>query len=291
LFTALSERVLGNLFPDSALRELGWVEGRNLVIEDRRSMNVEQLHSLATELVHLKVDLIYASGTPATRAARQATSSIPIVMIVGVDPVSDGLVASLPRPGGNVTGITTIGAELIGKRLGLLREVIPGISRIAFMWNPANPGNVSASEEIARVAPTMGVKIQSVPVRDPNEFDSAFARIRNGRADALYIGADGMLVAHAARLAELAVKHHVPTMHAFRAHAAAGGLLVYAADLTALYRRAATYVDKILKGEKPGDLPVEQPTKFELIINLKTAKALGLTIPPSLLARADQVIE
>jgi ABC-type uncharacterized transport system substrate-binding protein len=194
----------------NALRELGWVEGRNLGVEDRRSMNVEQLHSLAAELVQLKVDVVYASGTPATRAVKQATSSIPIVMVVGVDPVSDGLVASLPRPGGNVTGITTLGSELIGKRLGLLKEVIPGVSRVAFMWNPANPGNVSTAEEVMKVAPTMGVRVQPVPVRDPEEFDSALASMTKGRADALMVGAYGMLVAHRARLAELAVKHRIP---------------------------------------------------------------------------------
>jgi putative ABC transport system substrate-binding protein len=273
------------------LRELGWVEGRNLAFEDRRSTTVEQLDSLAAELVTLKVDVIYTGGTPAIRAAKRATSSIPIVMLVGVDPVSDGLVASLPRPGGNITGITALSSELIEKRLGLITEVIPRGSRVAYMWNPANPGNVSAWEQTKKAALVMGVIVQPAPVPGADQLDGIFARLARERIGGLLVGADGMLVAQRTRLAELALKHRIPAMYSFREHAEAGGLMVYSADWDALRRRAAVLVNKILKGAKPGDLPIEQPTKLELVINLKTAKALGLTIPPSLLLRADQVIE
>jgi ABC-type uncharacterized transport system substrate-binding protein len=273
------------------LRELGWVEGQNLAFEDRRSTTVAQLDSLAAELVNLKVDVIYTGGTPAIRAAKRATSSIPIVMIVGVDPVSDGLVASLPRPGGNITGVTALSSELIEKRLGLITEVIPRGSRVAYMWNPANPGNVSAWEQTKKVAPKMGAIVQPVPVSGSEELDGAFARMTKARVGGLLVGADGMLVNYRTRLAELALKHRIPAMYSSREHAEAGGLMVYSADWDALRRRTAVFVDKILRGAKPGDLPIEQPTKFEFVINLKTAKALGLTIPPSLLLRADQVIE
>jgi putative ABC transport system substrate-binding protein len=274
-----------------ALGELGWVEGQNLAFEDRRSTTVAQLDSLAAELVNLKVDVIYTGGTPAIRAAKRATSSIPIVMIVGVDPVSDGLVASLPRPGGNITGITALSSELIEKRLGLISEVIPRGSRVAYMWNPSNPGNVSAWEQTKKVAPIIGVNVQPVPVRGPDELDGAFARMAKERIGGLLVGADGMLVAQRTRLAELAFKYSIPAMYPSREHAEVGGLMVYSADWDALRRRAAVFIDRILRGAKPGDLPIEQPTKFEFVINLKTAKALGLRIPPSLLARADQVIE
>jgi putative ABC transport system substrate-binding protein len=273
------------------LRELGWVEGRNVAFEDRRAIALGQLSSFAAELVRLKVDVIFASGTLATRAAKQATPSIPIVMLVGVDPVSDNLIASLPRPGGNITGLTGLSTELIAKRLGLIKEVIPRISRVAYMWNPTNPGNVSASKEFTRVAATLGLKGQLLPVRGADEFDSAFASMMKKSAGALVVGADGMLVAHRAQLAELAARHRIPAMYSFRAHAEAGGLMVYSADWAALNRGAAVYVDKILKGAKPADLPVEQPSKFELVINLKAAKALGLSIPQSVLLRADEVIQ
>jgi putative ABC transport system substrate-binding protein len=273
------------------LRDLGWVEGRNLAFEDRRSTTVEQLDSLAAELVTLKVDVIYTGGTPAIRAAKRATTSIPIVMLVGVDPVLDGLVASLPRPGGNITGITALSSELVEKRLGLITEVIPRGSRVAYMWNPANPGNVSAWEQTKKVALAMGVIVQPAPVPGPDELDGVFARMAKERIGGLLVGADGMLAAQRTRLAELALKHRIPAMYSFREHAEAGGLMVYSADWDALRRRAAVLVDKIFKGAKPADLPIEQPTKFEFVVNLKTAKALGLTIPPSLLARADQVIE
>ena len=275
----------------TTLKELGWIEGRNVAFEDRRAIAVEQLDAFAAEMVRLKVDVIFASGTPATRAAKQATRSIPIVMLVGVDPVLDGLVASLPRPGGNVTGLTALSSELIAKRLSLIKEVVPRISRVAYMWNPTNPGNVSASQEFTKVAATLHLKAQLLPVKGADEFDTAFASMMKENADGLLVGADGMLVAHRAQLAELAVRHRIPAMYSYRVHAEAGGLMVYSADWVALNRSVAAYVDKILRGTKPADLPVEQPTKFEFVINLKTAKALGLTIPPSLLARADEVIQ
>jgi putative ABC transport system substrate-binding protein len=262
-----------------------------LAFEERRSTTVEQLDSFAAELVDLKVDVICTDGTPAIRAARRATSSIPIVMLVGVDPVADGLVASLPRPGGNVTGITALSTDLIEKRLGLIKEVIPHGSRVAYMWNPANPGNVSAWEQTKTVARVMGVMVQPVPVPGAAELDSAFARMTTKHIGGLLVAADGMLLAQRTRLAELALKHRIPAIYSFRAHAEAGGLMVYSADWNALRRRSAVFVDRILKGAKPADLPVEQPTKFELVINLKTAKALGLTIPQSLLVRADEIIQ
>ena len=273
------------------LRDLAWVEGRNLALEDRRSTAIAQLDSLAAELVNLKVDVIYTGGTPAIRAAKRATVSIPIVMLVGVDPVSDGLVASLARPGGNITGVTALSSELIEKRLGLISEVIPRGSRVAYMWNPANPGNVSAWEQTKKAALAMGIIVQPAPLSHEGELDGVFARMARERIGGLLVGADGMLAAQRTRLAELAAHHRIPAMYSFREHAEAGGLMVYAADWDALRRRAAVLVDKILKGAQPANLPIEQPTQFELVINLKTARALGLTIPSSLLARADQVIE
>ena len=238
-----------------ALGELGWVEGQNLAFEDRRSTVVAQLDSLAAELVSLKVDVIYTGGTPAVRAAKRATSSIPIVMIVGVDPVSDGLVASLPRPGGNITGVTALSSELIEKRLGLISEVIPRGSRVAYMWNPTNLGNVSAWEQTKKVAPTIGVNVQPVPVPGADELDGAFARMAKERIGGLLVGADGMLVAHRIRLAELAL----PAMYPSREHAEAGGLMVYSADWDALRRRAAFLIDRILRGRSPATCPSNNP--------------------------------
>jgi putative tryptophan/tyrosine transport system substrate-binding protein len=273
------------------LRELGWVEGRNLLLEERLATTTEHLDALAAELVRLKVDVIYTGGTPAIRAAKRATSSIPLVMIVGVDPVADGLVASLPRPGGNITGVTALSSDLIEKRLGLLSEVIPRGSPIAYMWNPGNPGNVSAWEQTRKVAPTMRLTVQPAPMSAATELDGAFTRMATQRIGGLLVGADGLLLAQRARLAELALKHRIPAMYSFREHAEAGGLMAYSADWDALRRRAAVFVDKILKGAKPGELPIEQPNTFEFVINRTAARALGLTITPSLLARADQVIE
>ena len=212
-------------------------------------------------------------------------------MLVGADPVSSRLVIGHQRPGGNVTGVTALSTELIGKRLGLLKEIVPHLSRIGYMWNPANPGNVLAAEETAKIGPMIGVSVQPLPVRGADEFDWAFASMTKARTGALLVGADGMLLLHRTRLAELAIKHRIPAMYSLLAHAEAGGLLVYSADYAVVYRRIAIFIDKILRGAKPSDLPVEQPTSFEFIINLKTAKALGLTIPPSVRLRASQLIE
>ena len=262
-----------------------------MTFENRFWGDVESLDHVAAELASLKVDVIFAEGTPATRAAKRATSSIPIVMVVGVDPVAEGFVADLSRPTSNITGVTMVHTELSGKRVSLMKELIPRLSRLARLWNPDNPGNVAGTRGMTDLAATMGLRLQSLPVRGPDDFDRAFRAMTAGRADALIISADGMLTLHRSLLIELAARHRIPAMHSFRWEVEAGGLMVYAADYPALQRRAANLVDKVLRGAKPSELPVEQPTKFEFVINLKTAKALGLTIPPSLLQRADQVIE
>jgi putative ABC transport system substrate-binding protein len=274
-----------------ALRELGWVEGQNLVIEYRwADGKVERLPGLAAELVRLKVDLIVAPAGSAALAAKNATSSIPIVMIFPSDPVGLGLVASLRRPGGNITGTTYApGSAIFGKQLQILRETIPRVSRVAILSNPADPNEIQMNEvEVA--ARSLGIHLQRLDARGPEEFDSAFAAMARERAEALLVGGSSTFLAHQARLAELAVKFRLPTMVNFREMVEAGCLITYAINMTDFIGRAAVYVDKILKGAKPADLPVEQPTKFELVINLKTAKALGLTIPQSVLTRADEVI-
>jgi putative ABC transport system substrate-binding protein len=276
----------------SALRDLGWIEGHNVAFDERRTLNLRQLVPAAIQLVQLKVDVIFANGVAAVRAAQNATASIPVIMLVGPDPVSERLVASLQRPGGNVTGVTTLSTDLIAKRLGLIKEIMPNASRVAYVVNPTNPGNVSAAEEIGKVASTVGLVVQPVPVRGPEDFDRTLAELlKDRRVDAALVGIDGMLVAHRARLAELAAKHRIPFMYSMREYAEAGGLIVYTADYSAVYRSVAVFIDKVLRGANPADLPVEQPTRFELVINLKAAKALGLVIPPSLLVRADQIIE
>jgi putative ABC transport system substrate-binding protein len=279
---------------EEGLRELGYVEGRDFLREYRFADGQrERLPALAAELVRLKVDVIVTGTDPGTMAARQATTTIPIVMTLGVDPVGAGLIASLRRPGGNVTGLLfVVGPEIEGKRLDHLKEVVPRISRAACFWNPDIPGYVAywkATEEAAR---KLGVTLLSVEVREPREIEGAFVRIVRARAQALVVIADGLaLSAVRPEIPALAAKNRLPSSYASREAVEAGGLMSYATSNSDLFRRAAGYVDKILKGAKPGDLPVEQPTKFELVINLKTAKALGLTIPPSLLGRADRVIE
>jgi putative ABC transport system substrate-binding protein len=276
-----------------ALRELGYVEGGNIVAEYRYAEGrVEGLSDLAAELVRLKVDVIVANGTPATRAARQATSTVPIVMVgVGVDPVQAGLVRSLAQPGGNVTGVVALGAELSGKRLDLLREAFPRVSRAAVLFNPTNPGNTFAVNLLQSVAPRTGVKLRTVAARDASELERAFAEIAREAPDALIEIWDAFLLSHAKRIADFAVQHRLPTLAPIKEYVHAGALMSYGASVPAQWRRAAHYVEKILKGTKPADLPVEQPTQFELVINLKTARALGVTILPALLLRADQVIE
>jgi len=274
------------------LRELGYVEGQNIAIESRWAEGkYDRYPALAADLVRLKVDVIVAVGGRASEVAKHATRTIPIVMSVVIDPLGSGLVASLARPGGNVTGISLMTPDLVGKQLEVLKEVVPKVSRVALLWNPANPGSAPQLREAEAAARALGVRLQILEARDPQEIDSAFAAMTRGRAAALVVLADAILLNQRRQIAELAAERRLPAVYGPSEHAEAGGLMAYSANLLDLERRAATYVDKILKGAKPADLPVQQPTKFELVINLKTAKALGLTIPPSLLLRADQVIE
>ena len=274
------------------LRELGYVEGQNIAIEPRWAEGKYARYSaLAADLVRLKVDVIVAVGGRATQDAQQATRTIPIVMSVVIDPLGSGLVASLAHPGGNVTGLTIMASDVVGKQFEVVKEVVPKVSRVALLWNPANPGSAPQVREAEGAARALGVRLQTLEARDPQEIDSAFAAMTKERAGALVVLSDAILLNQRRQIAELAAKSRLPAVYTLREHAEAGGLMAYGANPLDLERRAATYVDKILKGAKPGDLPVEQSTKFELLINLKTAKALGLTIPPSLLQRADQVIE
>jgi putative ABC transport system substrate-binding protein len=274
------------------MRDLGYVEGQNVTFEPRWAQgDDDRLPKLAADLVGLKVDLIVTGGQNAALAAKRATATIPIVTATGTDPVALGLAASLRQPGGNVTGMTSISSELASKRLELLRIVAPRASRIAILWDERNPASrlsVAGTEAAAKPA---GLTIQSVPVRSPAEIEAAFATLVRDRAGALIIVPSPAIFSHRKRFVELAMKHRLPTVVGSREYVEAGGLASYGPDYPDQFRHAAVHVDKILKGAKPGDLPVEQPTKFELVINLKTAKALGLTIPPSLLQRADQVIE
>ena len=275
------------------LRELGWVEGQNLIIEYRWAEgNVERLPELAAELVRLKVDVIVAPAGSAALAAKKATSSIPIVMIFPSDPVELGLVASLSRPGGNITGTTfTPGPEIFGKQLQILTETIPRASRVAILSNPADRSFALQMREVEATARTLRIRLQHVEAKGPEEFDGAFAAMARERADALLVGGTSTFLAHRTKLAELAANARLPTMYSFRESVEAGGLMAYAVNMADFVGRAAVYVDRIFKGAKPADLPVEQPTKFEFVINLKTAKALGLTVPPSVLQRADDVIQ
>jgi putative ABC transport system substrate-binding protein len=273
------------------LRELGYVEGRNVAIEFRWAEgNYDRLSGLAAELVRLKVNVLVAGTQAAIQAAKDATAAIPIVMVAS-DPLAAGFVASLARPGGNITGVSMMSAEVIGKQLEMLKEVVPRVSRVALLGNPANPGTAQWVRHAQDAGRALGVRLQPLEARDPSEIDNAFTEMTREQAGAVVILNDTMLSDNRIRIADHAARRRLPTVFGLSEYAEAGGLLVYEASRSDRWRRAATYVDKILKGAKPGDLPVEQPTKFELIINLKTAKALGLTIPPSLLARADQVIE
>jgi len=275
-----------------SLRDLGYVEGQNLAIEYRYAENhLERLPDLAAELVRLPVDLIVTSGTPATRAAKHATTTIPIVMAgIGADPVEAGLVASLARPEANVTGVAAIGTAGWEKRLELLREVVPRFVRLAVLWNPANPGNALCLSAVQSSAMALGVQLHALEVRDTNAFESAFAQIIQEPPDALLICWDGVTLHHASTIANFAVQSRLPTLAALREYAQAGALMSYGTSIPGQWRRAAYYVDKILKGTKPTDLPVELPMQFELVINLKTAQALGLTMPPTLLFQADEII-
>jgi len=276
------------------LRDLGWVEGRNIVIEYRWAEGrIDRLPVLAKELVQLKVDVIAAGPTPAAIAARDATRAIPIVGISLAEPVAVGLIRSLARPGGNVTG-TTYGVDtgIFGKQLELLKDVAPKAARVAVLTNLANsPSQPLIFDSIKATARSLGLQLQVLEARAPGEFDRAFAAMVSEGAGALHLPGDPMHFLHRARLADLALKNRLPSMSTQWQWTEAGGLMSYGPSVPDMYRRSATYVDKILKGAKPADLPVEQPTKFELVINLRTAKALGLTIPPSVLARADELIE
>jgi putative ABC transport system substrate-binding protein len=274
------------------LRELGYVEGQNIAIELRWAEGqYDRLPSLAVELVRLKVNIIVAAGPSAVQAAKQATETIPIVMPAVADPVVMGFVTSLARPGGNITGISNMQPELIGKQLELLKEILPKISRVALLGNPANPGNVPLVRYAQDAARVLGVRLQPSEARDAREIDSAFVEISRERADAVIVLSDTVLLDSRTRIADHAVRRRLPTVFGASEFTEAGGLLTYGPSIADGYRRAATYVDKILKGAKAADLPIGQPTTFELVINLKTAKTLGLTIPPSLLLRAYRVIE
>jgi putative ABC transport system substrate-binding protein len=277
------------------LRDLGYVEGRNVAIQYRDAKGKpERLPALAAELVALKVDVILAGGTPHALAAKQATRSLPIVFAGATDPVGNGLVTSLARPGGNVTGVSVFTQEeLVGKRLELLKQAVPGVSRVAVLWQPGAYGERTEKEmlkggEVAGRA--LGVRVQFVEARGPEDLDSAFSEMTRARAGALTVITSSMLFNERRRLVDLAAKHRLPAVYTARDFVDAGGLMAYGQNVADFFRHAATYVDKILKGAKPADLPVEQPTKFELVINLKAATALGLTIPPALLQRADEVI-
>jgi len=272
------------------LRERGYVDGQNIAIEPRGSDHIPDLYDLAAKLVQSKVDVIVTQGTPGVQAAQRATRTTPIVMATSGDPVRLGLVASLARPGGNITGQTIIGDEYIGKRLEILREIVPGVSRIAVLSNPANPGLVHQMKATEDAARTLGIALQRLEARHADELERAFQAARNERAGALLVLDDAVFSTHRARIVSLAAASRLPTFYGLRS-AETGGLVSYGPNLLERFRSAAIYVDKILKGAKPADLPIEQPTRFELVINLKTAKALGLTIPPSLLLRADQVIQ
>jgi putative tryptophan/tyrosine transport system substrate-binding protein len=274
------------------MRTLGYVEGQNLVMEYRYAEGqFERLPTLAAELVRLKVDVLLAVITPAALALKQATTTIPIVMMGVGDPMGSGLVASLARPGGNITGVSTLYPELVGKQLEFLKNVLPTVSHVALLSNPANPANARNVQEADVAAQRLGVQLHLVEARGPEAFDSAFAAMTRAHAEALLVVGDAMFFEHRRRLAELAAMSHLPTMHNIRPFVEAGGLMAYGPNTPDLRRRAAVLVDKILKGAKPADLPVEQPTKFELVLNLKTAQALGLTIPPSVLFQADEVIK
>jgi putative ABC transport system substrate-binding protein len=274
------------------LRELGYVEGQNVMIEYRSADGrAERFPDLATELVRLKVDLIVTRGTPAARAAKNATGTIPVVMAAIGEPLGTGVVASLARPGGNVTGFSAFVTELEGKRLELLREMVPRIARIAALFNMSNPFFRPVWKELEASARSQGLQAQLLDVRDPRDIGRAFDTAIKQRVDALSVGIDAVTQANPRLIADLAAKHRLPAIYPSREFVDAGGLISYGVSYPDLYRRAATFVDKIFKGATPGNLPVEQPTRFELVINLKTAKALDLTIPPSVQLRTDHVVE
>ncbi len=275
------------------LRELGYVEGKNIVIEWRFAEGkFDRLPDLAAELVRLKVEVIVTGGSTSTRAAKEVTTTIPIVMAFDNDPVGSGVVASLARPGGNITGLSALSPELSGKRLELLKETVPKLSRVAALGTSTNnPGNAQILKETELAAGAFGVQLQYLDVLSPKDIETVFRAASKGRADAVLVLASPVLNSQRTQIADLAIKSRLPAIYPQSEYVQDGGLMSYGTSFADLYRRAATYVDKILKGRKPADLPVEQPTRFELVINLKTAKALGLTIPQSVLFRADKVIK
>jgi putative ABC transport system substrate-binding protein len=274
------------------MRELGYVEGQNCVVESRWAEgNYERLPGLAAELVALKPDVIVTYGTPASQAAQRATGTIPIVMAGIIDPVASGLIANLARPGGNITGNSMMSPDLVVKQLEILKEVLPRIPRVAVLANPGNAGNAPQARRGQDAAPALGIRIQLLQARDATEIESAFEAMSKEQAAAFIVLVDAALLDRRTQIAELAARRHLPGVYGLRDHTEAGGLIAYGPNRLAQFRHAASFIDKILKGAKPGDLPVEQPTKFELILNLKTANALALTIPQSLLVRADEVIK
>jgi putative ABC transport system substrate-binding protein len=274
------------------LRDLGYIEGRNVLIEYRWAEgNYERFPALIAELIAQKVDVIVTAGTPASLAVKKATASIPLVMVAVGDPVGSGLVASLARPGGNLTGLVSIAPDLEGKRLELLTEVVPKLSHVAFLLNPANAFHVTSEREARAAGKALHLKVEFVAVRAESEFDRAFQAISSQRPGALVMLADRLFLHHRARIVDFAARHRLPTVYAYTELVEAGGLMSFGPSYPGMHRRAAYFVDRILKGAKPGDLPMEQPTKFDLVINLKTAKALGLTIPQAVLLRATAVIQ
>jgi putative ABC transport system substrate-binding protein len=274
------------------LREFGYIEGQNIVVEYRfGSGRIERLPELAAELARLKVDVIVAPGTPAALAAKAATSTIPIIFSAVADAIGAGLITNLARPGGNITGLTSISAELGGKRLELLKDLVPKATRVAVLYNPADRSNVLVLKELREAAPALGLTLQPLEVRGPGEVEAAFVAMTKERADALF-GASGVLtLEHRKAVVELAARNRIPTLWGHRQFVEAGGLMSYAVNVYDQFRRTTIYMDRILKGAMPGDLPVEQPTKYELVVNLKAAKALGLTMPQAVLARADELVK
>src|SRR5262245_7801897 len=274
------------------LRDLGYIEGQNVVFDYRYAQgDFDRLRLAARELAAMQVDVIVVYGTPATRAARQMTSTIPIVMIAIGDPVRARLVSSLSQPSANITGNAVLGPDLIGKRIEILKECVPGLARVAFLWNPDNDSNLAFLEELIIAVQALGLQLISVPMRSSGDFEGAFAAMMQRRPNAFVATNDGLILQHMRQVIDFMAKHQLPAMYQSRESVAAGGLMSYGAALSELFKRSAWYVHRILQGAKPAELPIEQPTKFELTINLKTARALDLTFPPALLERADEVIE
>jgi ABC-type uncharacterized transport system substrate-binding protein len=274
------------------LHELGYIEGKNIIIESRSAeSNPDRRRDIAAELVRLKLDLIVSAGPTVTRALKETTTTIPIVMAQDTDPVGSGFVASLAKPGGNITGLSALAPETSGKQLALMKEILPKLSRVAIIGNSQNPGDAQTLREAILAAGAFEVYLRYLDVLEAKDLESAFQAAAKGRADALMVLGNPMLNANRKRVVDLAIKHRLPASYARPEYVAAGGLIYYGTNYNDLYRRAAYYVDKIIKGAKPGDLPVEQPTKFELVVNMSAAKQIGLTIPPGVLARADRVIK